>query len=234
MERSNLSTRTKGFWVLTHGAGGPREWLPVEMVGQGVRIPPWKFQPISSTLPPEKAKFSSVWHGSLSRWLPFEHSGTKMGILDIEPVHSTLCPSITATRSTSKFHLNMFQNSVRGDVMTDTITYGQDCIRNEYVPSINRHLSFILSPMALFICVCVCIDLSAVDFAFATDFQFYHFLRVVSTKCVVSANQVVMRKTDRRTDTEDFRILPFFRRSAKALVKLYNDCINQNDWIFYV
>ncbi len=75
----------------------------------------------------KKSYFSSVWHGSLSRWPPFEHSSTKMSSLDIELLYPTLCPSITSTRSTSKFHLNMFQYSVEGDVMTDTITCGQDC-----------------------------------------------------------------------------------------------------------
>ena len=56
MERSNLSTQTWGFWVLAHGAGGLGEWIPVEMVGQGVRILLQKFQPISSTFTPWKSQ----------------------------------------------------------------------------------------------------------------------------------------------------------------------------------
>ncbi len=51
-----------------------------------------------------------------------------MGSLDIDLVYSTLCPRITSTRSTSKFHLNMFQYSVSGLVMLDAFTYGKDCM----------------------------------------------------------------------------------------------------------
>ena len=51
----------------------------------------------------------------------------KMGSLDIDPVYSTLCPRITSTRCTSKCHVNTFQYSVAGAVMTDAITYGKDC-----------------------------------------------------------------------------------------------------------
>ncbi len=78
--------------------------------------------------PLNKPNFSSVWHGSLSSWLLFEPSSSKMGSLDIDPVYSTLCPRITFTRSTPKFHLNTFQYSIGGAVMPDSITYGQDCI----------------------------------------------------------------------------------------------------------
>ncbi len=79
--------------------------------------------------PLKKPNFYSIWHGSLSRWLPFEHSSIEMGSLDIDPVYSTLCPSIiTSTHSTSKFHLNTFQFSVGGAAMFDTITYSKDCI----------------------------------------------------------------------------------------------------------
>ncbi len=77
--------------------------------------------------PLEKPNFSSVWHGPPSRWLPLEHSGAKMGSLEFDPVYSTLCPIITSTCSISKFHFNMFQYTVGGSVMPDTITYGQDC-----------------------------------------------------------------------------------------------------------
>ncbi len=61
-----------------------------------------------------------------SSCLPFKLSSAKLGILHIEPVHSTLCPSITSTRSTSKFHLHTFQYNVGGAVMFDAITYGKD------------------------------------------------------------------------------------------------------------
>ncbi len=72
--------------------------------------------------------FESGFFHENFRWLPFEHCSTKMGSLDIDPVYSTLCPSITSTRSTSKFHLNMFQHSVDDAVMPDAITYGQECL----------------------------------------------------------------------------------------------------------
>ncbi len=101
----------------------------MEMVGQG-----GQGSSVKSSVhfihfyPLKKPNFSSVWHGSLSRWLPFEHSGTKMGSLNIDPVHSTLCPSITSTRSTTNFHFNTFQYNVSGLVMLDTFIYGKDCI----------------------------------------------------------------------------------------------------------
>ncbi len=72
--------------------------------------------------------FSSVWHALLSMWLPFEHSSAKMGSLDIDPVYSTLCPSITSTRSTLNFHSNTLQYSVGGAIMLDAIPYSQDCL----------------------------------------------------------------------------------------------------------
>ncbi len=77
--------------------------------------------------PLKKLLFSPVWHGPPSRWPPFEHSSTQMGSLDIDHVYSTLCPSITATCSTSKFHLNMLQYSASGLAMLDAFTYGKDC-----------------------------------------------------------------------------------------------------------
>ncbi len=58
---SNLSTQTRGFCMLTHSAGGPGEWILVKMVGQGVRILPWKFQPISSMLTPWKSLISLLF-----------------------------------------------------------------------------------------------------------------------------------------------------------------------------
>ncbi len=77
--------------------------------------------------PLKKSCFCSVWHGPLSRGLPFEHSSSKMGTLAIELVYSTLCPSITSTHSTSKFCFNTFQYSVGGAVMPDAVAYIQDC-----------------------------------------------------------------------------------------------------------
>ncbi len=76
--------------------------------------------------PLKKPLFSPVWHGPPSRWPPFEHSSTRMGSLDIDLVYSTLCPSITSTCSTLKFHLNMLQCSVSGLIMLDAFTYGKD------------------------------------------------------------------------------------------------------------
>ncbi len=81
--------------------------------------------------PLKKPLFSPVWHGHPSRWPPFEHSSTKMGNLDIDPVYSTLCPRITSTCSTSNFHSNMLQYSVSGLVMLDAFTCGKDCIHQE-------------------------------------------------------------------------------------------------------
>ncbi len=125
--------------MLTHGAGGPGEWIPLEIVGQGIWIPPWEFQSISFTfLPWRKLNFSSVWHGPLSRWLPFEPSSSKMGSLDIDPVYSTLCPSITSTRSTSRFCFNTFQYSIGGAVMLDTKTYGRDCMYSWFICESNN------------------------------------------------------------------------------------------------
>ncbi len=75
----------------------------------------------------KKPNISPVWHGPLSWWLPFEHSSAKMGSLDNDPMYSTMCFSITSTRSTSKFHPNTFQCSVWDVIMFDAITYGKDC-----------------------------------------------------------------------------------------------------------
>ncbi len=78
--------------------------------------------------PLKKPNFSSVWHGPLSKWLPFEYSSTKMGSLDIQPLYSTLYPRITLTRSTSNFYSNTCQYHVSGLVMLDAFTYGKNCI----------------------------------------------------------------------------------------------------------
>ena len=66
-----------------------------------------------------------IW--SRSRWPPFEHSGTKMGNPNNEPLYSTLCLSIISTCSTSKFHLKMSQCSAWGVVMPMANLYAKDC-----------------------------------------------------------------------------------------------------------
>ncbi len=126
-EPSNLSTRTRGFWVLAHGAEWPGERIPLEMVCLVGRIPPWKFQAISSAFAPWKSQISSPSGMPPPPLQVASFSSTKMGSFDIEALYSTLCPRITSTCFISKFHLNMFQNSIWGDVMFNAITYGQDC-----------------------------------------------------------------------------------------------------------
>ncbi len=70
--------------------------LAMEGLGGGGKITPRKFQAISSTFNPRKSQISSLFN--LSRWPPFDHA---LGSLDIEPVYSRWCPSITATCSIS-------------------------------------------------------------------------------------------------------------------------------------
>ncbi len=83
-ERSNLSTQTQGFCMLTHSTGGPEEWILVGMVGQGVQILPWKFQPISSTFTPSKSHFSFLFG------VPPTPGGLLLSILALKWVASTL------------------------------------------------------------------------------------------------------------------------------------------------
>ncbi len=110
------------------GSESPWQWWP-----RGVRILLWNFQSISSTFTLWKDQISVLFgmRPLPSRWRPFEHFSTKVGSPDIDPVYSTLCPSITSTCSTSKFHFNTFQYSIEGAVMLDAITYGQDCTLEE-------------------------------------------------------------------------------------------------------
>ncbi len=98
---SNLSTQTPG--VLRACTQCWRAW--------GVN-PPWKWWARGTELPhenlnqllaPEKAKFQSSSACPFSRWPPFEHCSTPMGSLDMDPLYSTLCPSITSAWSASKF-----------------------------------------------------------------------------------------------------------------------------------
>ncbi len=97
-----------------------------------------QFHPLLS---PGKARFlfCLAWSPPPSRWLPFEHSSTKMGSLDIYLVHLTLCPIIKSTRSTSQFHFNMVQYSVGGAVMPDATTYGQDCSSLAILVGVPQH-----------------------------------------------------------------------------------------------
>ncbi len=102
----------------------------------------WLFHQL---LPPQKAGFQSSLACPLSGWALFEHSGPKMSSLDIEPLYSTLCPSNTSTRLTSKIHLNMFQCNVWGDVRLGAITYVQGCIVSGWIVApcffiVSRHL----------------------------------------------------------------------------------------------
>ncbi len=74
-----------------------------------------------------------VWVERLLRSMKQQKESNRMTLcqvnsLNIDPVYWTLCPSITSTRSTSKFDFNMLQYSVGGAVMLDVITYGQDCV----------------------------------------------------------------------------------------------------------
>ncbi len=78
--------------------------------------------------PLKKPNFQPLWRASLSRWPPFEHSGTKMGSPDNEALYSTLCLSIISTCSTSKFHLKMSKCSAWGVVMPMANLYAKDCI----------------------------------------------------------------------------------------------------------
>ncbi len=106
------------------------------------------FRPFHPLLPLQKATFvfCLAWPPP-SRWPSFEHCSTKMDILDIDPVYSTLCPSITLTRSTSKFHLNMLQYSVSGLAMLDAFTYGNDCITILRGRTVHQHSGDPLLPV---------------------------------------------------------------------------------------
>ncbi len=73
------------------------------------------------------SNFQPVWRASLSSWSHFEHSSTKMGSPDNEPLYSSLCLSIISTCSTSKFHLKMSECSAWGVVMPVANLYAKDC-----------------------------------------------------------------------------------------------------------
>ena len=111
------SLRRRAWGVNPSGNGGPGgQDSCIKFSGSFIHVCPLK-----------KPNFSSVWHAPPPfRWLPFEHFGTKMGSLDIDPVCSTFCPSTTSTRSTTNFHSTMFQYSVSGLVMLDAFTSGKD------------------------------------------------------------------------------------------------------------
>ncbi len=57
----NLSTRTQGFCVLVHGAGGPREWIPWKWLAWGAGFLHEIFRQFHQHLPPQNAKFQSCW-----------------------------------------------------------------------------------------------------------------------------------------------------------------------------
>ncbi len=101
---SNLSTRTRDFWVLAHGAGGPGEWNPAKMNGPRGWDYPMKISVhFIHFYPLKKPYFSPVWHAPLSRWFPFEHCSTKIGSLDIElcTQHSVQVSYLNVQNSTS-------------------------------------------------------------------------------------------------------------------------------------
>ncbi len=109
----NLATSRPGHAVV-HGAEGPRGWNHVKMIGLGAGIVPWKFQAILSTFSLSKSQVSVLFGMAPP---PGGLSSTKLGSLDIEPLYSTLCPSITPTRSTSNFYLNTLWYRVSGLIM---------------------------------------------------------------------------------------------------------------------
>ncbi len=126
----NLATSWPGHRVFACLLIVPRAW-GMNPTGKCLPLGPDCSMKFSANFihfyPLKKSYFCSVWPGPLSRGLPFEHSSSKMGTLDIELVYSTLCPSITSTHSSSKFCFNTFQYSIGGAIMLDAITYSQDC-----------------------------------------------------------------------------------------------------------
>ena len=91
--------------------------------------------------PLKKPNFQPLWHASLSRWPPFEHSGTKMGSPDNEALYWTLCLSTISTCSTSKFHLKMSQRSTWGVVMPTANLCAKDCMILRFV---SERVSFMM------------------------------------------------------------------------------------------
>ena len=101
----------------TGGKDGPEGWdCPMKVSVHFINICPLK-----------KPNFLPHWRASLSSWSCFEHSSSKMGSPDNEALHWTLCLSIIATCSTSKFHLKMSECSAWGVVMPVANLYGKDC-----------------------------------------------------------------------------------------------------------
>ncbi len=132
----NVATSQPGRGVFAcllmaqEGLGSESRW---KWWARGSRFFCKNFSQFHPCLPREKANFQSCLAWPPCSCLRFEHSGTKMGRLDIGPVYSTLCPKITSTRSTSKFHFNTFQYSIGGAVMPDAMTFGQDCTHGLHV-----------------------------------------------------------------------------------------------------
>ncbi len=85
---------------------------PLEIGGPGDRISPQKIQPVSLTLAPSKSQITSLFGVPSSPvGLLFVQCSTKIGSLSVGPLHSTLCPSITSTCFTPKFHFDTHQYS---------------------------------------------------------------------------------------------------------------------------
>ncbi len=125
---SNLLTPTWVFCMLAHGAEGPGEWIPWENVCLWVQILPWKFQPISSTFTPWKSHISVLFG------MAPPPGGLLLSIL--APKWAALTLTLCTEHCVPVSHLHVphqnststFQYSVRGAVMPDAITYGQDCM----------------------------------------------------------------------------------------------------------
>ncbi len=101
--------------VKPSGNDGPGDW-DCSMRISGSFIDPLK-KPNSQTL----------WHAPLSSWSHFEHSNTKMGSLQYEPLYWTLCLSIISMCFTLKFHLNMSKYNIWGETMPEANLYTKDC-----------------------------------------------------------------------------------------------------------
>ncbi len=97
--------------------------------------------------PLKKPIFQPLWHATLPSWSHFEHSGTKMGSPDNEPLYWTLYLSIISTCSTSKFHLKMSQCSAWGVVMPMTNLYAKDCMLTEAKSLLARWLPCYKEPL---------------------------------------------------------------------------------------
>ncbi len=94
--------KTIGFCMVANPA--PLAW--------GLGLSHEIFSPFHLHFPPKKPNFQPLQLAALPGWSHFEHCSIKMGILDIERLHLTLCLCITYTHSTSKFCLKTSQYSI--------------------------------------------------------------------------------------------------------------------------